>query len=411
MRDVSYDLGSVLTENASDAGSGDPGEAGAFLPAVRPGAGVGSALDACRRFLAEARDDLERLVVRDRAKAVAAAAAVLKRGDVLVAAAELVADAERAIHKANPPKQGKRAERDFVSPGDEVPLSLIRRIRQAHSKVDDEAYEALKAAHRAACKPITRQSLSEHSKARERAERQRSADARRAAAAAGRLHAAALSGFACPVAQLPGLVAAGTVDLIVTDPPYSAGSLGCWRGLGAFASHALKAGGMLVAMSGNRYLPEVMNLTLEGGGGPLEWWWQAAYVMRSGGTAAFWDRGVFQSWKPLLIFAKDGHPTERDRRWVNDTMIVEPSDIDSSREHHHQGQSLSGAESIISKFAVTGDHICDPFCGGGAIPVAALPVAGAITYADADQSSVDKTRNRLNAALSPLDDEDGGRSR
>ena len=396
--------------NAADGGgldasalvaSADPGDAGGFLPAVRSGAGVGSALDACRRFLAEARDDLERLAARDHAKAVAAAAAVLERGDVLVAAAELVADAERAIHRANPPGRGKRTDMDVVPPGHALPSGLVRKIRQAHSKIGDEEYEALKAEHRAAGKPITRQALSEHAKSRDRSERQRSADARRAGGGR-RVGPADISGFACAVDRLSDFVPAETVDLIATDPPYSAGALDCWRGLGAFASHALKPGGMLVAMSGNRYLPQVMNLTIEGGGGPLKWWWQGAYFMRSGGTAAFWDRAVFQSWKPLLVFAKDGPSAGRARRWMNDTMIVEPSDPAGGKEHHPQGQSLSGAEAIISKFAAAGDHVCDPFCGGGTIPVAALPVAGAITYADADQTSVDKTTARLNAALAPL---------
>lgn len=390
-----------------DAGAtGDLSVAGSSLPAAVDGAGVVPALDACRRFLAEARDDLERLSARDHAKAVAAAAAVLERGDVLVAAAELVSDAERAIHRANPPRTaaeaGARKGKKGVPRGDALPSSLIRRIRHAHSKVDDGEYEALKAEHRSAGKPITRQSLSEHAKARDRAERQRSADARRAGAA-GRRSPPAVSGFACAVAHLPGHVDAGSVDLIVTDPPYSAEALGCWRDLGAFASHALKPGGLLVAMSGNRYLPEVLNLTLEGGCGPLRWWWQGAYFMRSGGTAAFWDRGVFQSWKPLLIFSKDGGPAGRDRRWVNDTMVVEPPGGGGGGGHHPQGQSLAGAEAIISKFASEGDLVCDPFCGGGAIPVAALPVAGAVIYADADQSSVDKTTDRLNAALSTLD--------
>ena len=49
------------------------------------------------------RASCNRVKIRDNAKAVEAASAILKRKDIQVQAANLVQDAERAIAKANPP--------------------------------------------------------------------------------------------------------------------------------------------------------------------------------------------------------------------------------------------------------------------------------------------------------------------
>ena len=61
-----------------------------------------------RAALAQAVDDFERLQVRDTAKAIQVAAGIINRRDIQVMASELVMDAERAIAKANPPRQGER---------------------------------------------------------------------------------------------------------------------------------------------------------------------------------------------------------------------------------------------------------------------------------------------------------------
>ena len=64
-------------------------------------------LDAGKQALVAARNDFERLRIRDAAAAaVRAAVEVLNRRDIAVAAGELVCDAERAIAAAHPPQQG-----------------------------------------------------------------------------------------------------------------------------------------------------------------------------------------------------------------------------------------------------------------------------------------------------------------
>ena len=125
-------------------------------------------LDAARSALAAARDDFERLRIRDGAAAIRAAAEVLQRRDVQVAAAELVADAERAIAQANPPRppadrgQGRKS----VAPGatDSGPAAVAKdalaKMRRAHSMPDAD-YERMKAEARERGEPLTRAVLLE----------------------------------------------------------------------------------------------------------------------------------------------------------------------------------------------------------------------------------------------------------
>ena len=123
-------------------------------------AGLPAKLDAARLALTEATTDFERLRVRDHAAAVQAAASILARREIQVEASILVTEAERAIANANPRKQGKRTDLNFSHPVPEVPETVIQHIRQAHSKLKDDAdFDALKEEARAKGRPITRETV------------------------------------------------------------------------------------------------------------------------------------------------------------------------------------------------------------------------------------------------------------
>ena len=96
-------------------------------------------LDRVRTALAECRTDFERVQVRDEARALREAAAILRRRDIQTEASILVCDVERAIHKANPGRQGERTD-----------------LRLAHSKLSEGGYAALVARKRAEQEPLAR---------------------------------------------------------------------------------------------------------------------------------------------------------------------------------------------------------------------------------------------------------------
>lgn len=144
-------------------------------PRATPPPTLPERLDAARRELAAAGDDFQRLKIRDGAAAIRAAAEVLKRRDVQVAASELVADAERAIAQANPPMPRAEAGRkggQAVAPGATasgpvlaaVPRDVLAKMRRAHAMPDSE-YERVKERHRATGQPLTRSALLERRRA------------------------------------------------------------------------------------------------------------------------------------------------------------------------------------------------------------------------------------------------------
>ena len=135
-----------------------------ILPHNRSDLSLPEQLGRVKTALVEAKDDFARLQVRDFARAVKEAAIILSYKDIAIQAAELIQDAERAIAKANPPKQGERNDKkNFVLQEDEVSEpaiipSTLRNIRQAHLMPDGE-YEKAKTEHRERGQPITRKAL------------------------------------------------------------------------------------------------------------------------------------------------------------------------------------------------------------------------------------------------------------
>ena len=118
-------------------------------------------IDSAYVTLRNARNDFDRLRIRNEARAAAAAAAILKRRDIQTEATILVATAERVIAKANPPEQGRRTdvEDNFVAPDNEVNTQLVRDIRFAHDKLTDEQFEAVAEEARKNGEPLTRTAL------------------------------------------------------------------------------------------------------------------------------------------------------------------------------------------------------------------------------------------------------------
>ena len=114
-----------------------------------------------RAMLQAATTDLQRLAVRDTGLAMKRAAEVLGLRDVVLDAAELIADAERLVVQNNPPGQGKRT--DLVTADHEVPPALsrdnIRQMRRAHAHLKDKDYEQVKKDLRQRGEAVTRAAL------------------------------------------------------------------------------------------------------------------------------------------------------------------------------------------------------------------------------------------------------------
>lgn len=160
----------------------------------------------------------------------------------------------------------------------------------------------------------------------------------------------------------------GTVSMVLTDPPYTLEAIreGAWRELGEFASRALRPGGLLVAMTGSLYLPDVMRDLAES---TLEWWWMLT-VPFANHPRQVRQRGLASAFRPVLVYRQPGeqqHPP-----WTLD--VVKGGGRDKGT--HDWGQSALEFESILKVWTRPGDLVVDPFLGGATTAIAALAVGG-----------------------------------
>jgi 16S rRNA G966 N2-methylase RsmD len=149
-----------------------------------------------------------------------------------------------------------------------------------------------------------------------------------------------------------------SVSLILTDPPYPKDALPLWRDLGRWAADALADDGILVAYSGQLYLPQVLNNLSES----LEYWWCGAVVHKGTGNLTPLShpvRKVINCWKPLVMFYKKGG-VGFERTFKDLVEGVGPQKTD-----HNWQQPVEEAKMIINAFTNPGDLVVDPFAGSG----------------------------------------------
>lgn len=199
----------------------------------------------------------------------------------------------------------------------------------------------------------------------------------------------------------------GTVDAIITDPPYPAEFLPLYgireghdetdglnnfreEGLAEIAARILKPGGICAVMVGQSYLPEIIE-RMTGRNG-LTYHWTLAYLTPGGQATQLWQRKVNTFWKPILVFVNG----EYDGTWFGD---VATSDVnDNDKRHHHWGQSESGMADLLERLTKPGNLICDPFLGGGTTAVVAYNLGRRFIGCDIDETHVNTTIERFGGA-------------
>lgn len=177
----------------------------------------------------------------------------------------------------------------------------------------------------------------------------------------------------------------GTVDAIITDPPYPAEFLPLYGKLSEYAARLLKPGGVCAVMSGQTHLPDVMAEL----GKHLRWHWPISYATPGGQAVQIFPRKVNTFWKPILVYCNGNYTGE----WFGD---VAKSDVnDNDKRFHHWGQSESGMADLIKRLSRPGDLICDPFMGAGTTGVAALAMGRSFIGCDVNADHVEAARERL----------------
>lgn len=184
----------------------------------------------------------------------------------------------------------------------------------------------------------------------------------------------------------------GSIDVIITDPPYPKEFLGVYESLAQAAARVLKPGGSLIAMTGQFHLPDVLALMTP----HLRYHWTLAYLTPGGQSPQIFPRKVNTFWKPLLWFVKGDYTGD----WHGDVLRSDPNDND--KRFHYWGQSESGIARIVETFSLPGETVLDPFCGGGTTGIVALELGRRFVGIDIDSQAIDTTQQRLIDAIERL---------
>jgi 16S rRNA G966 N2-methylase RsmD len=152
----------------------------------------------------------------------------------------------------------------------------------------------------------------------------------------------------------------GSIDCIITDPPYPYEFIECWSKLSRFAKRVLKPNGYCIAYSGQMYLPEVMQRMSEN----LDYYWTFA-VYHEGQTQIVNGVNLICRWKPVLVYQNG---KKKIQNTIQDYFISEKRE----KTGHDWQQSVSGVSYLIEMFTNPNDTILEPFAGSGTTMIAAI---------------------------------------
>ena len=184
------------------------------------------------------------------------------------------------------------------------------------------------------------------------------------------------------VRDLPKHLESGSVDAIITDPPYGREHLNLYEALAEVAQKVLRSGGNCVVMTGQAYLGEIIVRMSK----YLSYQWTLAYLT-PGSSVQVFGRHVKSNWKPVLWFVKG------ENNWEHIDDVIRSSGPDKS--YHEWGQSVAGMAELVLRFSAKGQLVVDPFVGGGATGEAALRLNRRFWGSDVDSDAVKKTESRL----------------
>jgi DNA modification methylase len=157
----------------------------------------------------------------------------------------------------------------------------------------------------------------------------------------------------------------GSVDAIITDPPYSRRFLHLYSDLAALAFRALKPGGFCFVMLGNYTLPEALPLLCP----PLKFCWLLAafYLDGCNRTEVNFPFRIVNCWKPILFLRKPpvAKPTGGYRV---DALISK----EKEKRLHSWQQPESVFYELLRLYTEPDWLVLDPMAGTGTTGVAAF---------------------------------------
>jgi site-specific DNA-methyltransferase (adenine-specific) len=175
----------------------------------------------------------------------------------------------------------------------------------------------------------------------------------------------------------------GSIDCIITDPPYPYEFIDCWSKLSRFSKRVLKPNGYCIAYSGHIHLPEVMNRM----GEHLTYYW-TFNLIHTGNTALVQGRNVFSGWKPILVY-QNGF--SKNKNLIDDCI----QGTGTEKSHHIWQQATNELKHLIDGFTKPNDTIIEPFAGSGTTIIACLENNRNVLGAEIDEKTFNIAKQRI----------------
>ena len=194
----------------------------------------------------------------------------------------------------------------------------------------------------------------------------------------------------------------GSVDAIITDPPYSADFLPLWSDMAKVAQRLLKPKGLLIALTGQLYFDSVLSRLSE----HLQYGWCYVQPMPGPGqNSRNLGRHVFQTWKPWVVYSNGPWPSG-DIDWHEDTT---PPSVASKAFRWQQDGGPAGY--LLDRLTAPGSLILDPLAGHGTYGCVAVGKGRHFIGVEADAGRFGKAVTALSAGRSALVGEPRSRMR
>ncbi len=183
---------------------------------------------------------------------------------------------------------------------------------------------------------------------------------------------------------------AGSVDLIVTDPPYPRRYEHLYGAMALEAKRVLRRGGSLVTLCGHYQMARVLPAMAE----HLKYRWCIKYDQP--GSYARLAMGILATWKPILWFVNDALSPKRN---ITDCAISKKRSKESG---HPWEQDTEYALWGIQHLTDPGDLVLDPFMGSGTTGIACLQESRRFIGIELDPHYYAIAERRIATAQPPL---------
>ena len=178
----------------------------------------------------------------------------------------------------------------------------------------------------------------------------------------------------------------GSVDLIVTDPPYARGYESCYGEMAKRAKRVLRRGGSLITLCGHHQLARILPTM----GEHLKYRWIIKHDQP--GASRRLAMGIRTTWKPMLWYVNEVlSPNVCVADTVNATKV--------KTSGHPWEQSEMYAAWAIGHLTKEGETIVDPFAGSGTTLVVAQKLKRKWVGSETDEIWCERANQRVYGQL------------